>query len=137
MDGHAALRPARMMLAAGALLAMTAVAAGAFGAHALRGSLAPERLAIFDTATRYQFYHAAGLLIAGLLALQQPGRLLSSAAIMFGLGILFFCGSLYALTLSGLRMLGAIAPVGGACFMLGWLLIALAAWRWRFVKDQT
>jgi uncharacterized membrane protein YgdD (TMEM256/DUF423 family) len=120
------------MLAAGALLGLTAVAAGAFGAHALRPHLTVDRMAVFETAARYQFYHALGLCVIAVLYLQRgPARLLSWAAGLFALGSVVFCGSLYALSLSGWRTLGAITPLGGLCFMGGWLLMAIAAWRWR------
>lgn len=132
MDASPALRRARLMLAVGALLGLTAVAVGAFGAHALRPHLTPDRMAVFETASRYQFYHAFGLCIAAVLSLQRgPVRELSWAASLFALGCVIFCGSLYALTLSGWRALGALAPVGGLCFMGGWLLLVIAAWRWR------
>lgn len=116
------------LLAAGALNAAIAVAAGAFGAHALRARLEPRALEIFETGARYQMYHALGMLAAAWLA----GRGLALAAtggwVMQG-GIVVFAGSLYALALTGERWLGAITPIGGVAMMVGWAMIALAAWR--------
>ena len=118
-----------MRLAAlGALNALCAVAAGAFGAHALKDQLDARRFEIFETAARYQMYHALGMLAAAWLA----GRGLALAAtggwIMLG-GVVVFSGSLYALALSGADWLGAITPIGGLGMIAGWALIAIAAWR--------
>lgn len=109
----------------GALNAFIAVAAGAFGAHALRARLEPERLAVFETGARYQMYHALGLFAAAwLLSKGAPAR--ASAWLMLA-GIVLFSGSLYALALSGVRALGAVTPVGGLCFLAAWALLAWAA----------
>jgi uncharacterized membrane protein YgdD (TMEM256/DUF423 family)/glucose/arabinose dehydrogenase len=110
--------------ALGALSAALAVAAGAFGAHALRDRLAPAALAVFDTGVRYHLVHALALLALGL-----GGRRLEPVAarwvgILFTLGTVLFAGSLYALALGGPRALGAITPLGGVCFLAGWLLFA-------------
>lgn len=118
----------RSWLVAGALLAAVAVAAGAFGAHGLRGRLSPGDLATFETAARYQMYHGLGLVAVALLAergitgLNVPGWL-------FLVGILLFSGSLYLLTLAGLRWMGAVTPLGGVAFILGWVMLAVAGWR--------
>ena len=114
-----------MML--GALSGAIGVAAGAFGAHALRERVEPRLLEVFETAARYQMYHALALLIVGLAATQWPGRLLQSAGWLFVAGTLFFSGSLYAMTFTGVRALGAITPIGGVCFITGWICLALAA----------
>jgi uncharacterized membrane protein YgdD (TMEM256/DUF423 family) len=117
------------MVALGAALAGLAVAAGAFGAHALRARLAPGDLQVFETAARYQMYHGLALIAAGWVADRWPGPLASAAAWCFLIGVVLFSGSLYALTLSGVRGLGAITPIGGVCFLAGWTCLALAAGR--------
>jgi len=107
----------------------TGVAAGAFGAHALKSRLEPESLAVFDTAARYQLIHALALLGSAWAAQQWPGRPASASAVFFSIGIVLFSGSLYALSLSGVHALGAITPFGGLFLLLGWLTLALAAVR--------
>ena len=106
---------------------MLAVAAGAFGAHGLRARLSPESLAIFETAARYQMYHALGLIAAGWAAARWPGALPHWAGWLFLAGTVLFSGSLYALALTGTRWLGAITPLGGVAFLAGWLCLALSA----------
>jgi uncharacterized membrane protein YgdD (TMEM256/DUF423 family) len=113
----------------GSLSALIAVAAGAFGAHSLRDSLSADLLAVFETGARYQMYHALALLFVAWAAGRWPGPLTTVAGLLFVAGTLLFSGSLYALTLSGLRWLGAITPFGGVAFIGGWLFLALAAWR--------
>jgi len=113
----------------GAASAFLSVAAGAFGAHALRARLAPDLLTIFETGARYHMYHSLGLIAIGLLMQLRPSPLLNGAGWAMLVGILLFSGSLYALALSGVRALGAITPLGGLGFLVGWLLFALAAWR--------
>lgn len=112
--------------ALGAIVGGLAVIAGAFGAHALKGRLDAEALQIFETAARYQMYHALALLGTGLAA----GRAVSSwcrrAAALFGCGLALFCGSLYVLALGGPHWLGAITPVGGVLFIGGWLCLGIA-----------
>jgi uncharacterized membrane protein YgdD (TMEM256/DUF423 family) len=119
----------RRFLTLGALSAFIAVAAGAFGAHALRARLDPSMLAAFETGARYQMYHALALLAVAWAAGRWPGRLTLMAGWCFIAGTLLFSGSLYALALSGHRALGAITPLGGAAFLAGWLCLALAARR--------
>ena len=119
----------RLWLILGAASAFLSVAAGAFGAHALRARLAPDLLTIFETGARYQMYHSLGLIAIGLLAQLRPSPLLNGAGWAMVAGILLFSGSLYALALSGVRALGAITPLGGLGVLAGWLLFALAAWR--------
>ena len=119
----------RHLVALGATMAGLAVAAGAFGAHALRARLAPTDLLVFETAARYQMYHGLALIAAGWVAERWPGPLASAAGWCFLAGILLFSGSLYALTLSGVRALGAITPLGGLCLLAGWACLALAASR--------
>jgi len=119
----------RHLVALGASLAGLAVAAGAFGAHALRARLAPGDLLVFETGARYQMYHGLALIAAGWVAERWPGPLASAAGWCFVAGIVLFSGSLYALTLSGVRALGAITPIGGLCFLAGWACLAMAAVR--------
>ena len=107
----------------GAASALIAVAAGAFGAHALRARLEPDMLAVFETAARYQMYHALALCIVGLLA----GRTARAAGWLFVSGTVVFSGSLYLMALTGERWLGAVTPVGGAAFIAGWGWLVLGA----------
>lgn len=118
-----------LALAAAGFFGLTGVAAGAFGAHALKTRLDPDALAIFDTAARYQMLHALGLVGSAWVAHQWPGRAARASALCFAAGIMLFSGSLYALSLSGIRWLGAITPVGGLLLILGWLALALAGRR--------
>lgn len=115
---------ARAMLVVGAALAGLAVAAGAFGAHGLRSLVTADRLATFETAVRYQFYHALALMVVGLLA-ERVGAL-GAVGALFVAGIVVFSGSLYLLVLTDTRWLGAVTPLGGVAFIAGW---ALLVWR--------
>lgn len=110
------------LIAAGAIDAGLAVAAGAFGAHALRARLEPRALEIFETAARYQMYHGLAILLCAVVA---TGGARVAGWIMQA-GILLFCGSLYALALSDLKWLGAITPVGGLAFLVGWGCLAIS-----------
>jgi uncharacterized membrane protein YgdD (TMEM256/DUF423 family) len=114
----------RTFFALGALLAGLAVAAGAFGAHGLRDRLAPDMLAVFETAARYQMYHALALLAVAWATTRWPGGSAALAGWLFVAGIVVFSGSLYALSLSGVRWLGAITPFGGLAFLAGWGVLA-------------
>lgn len=119
----------RLFLALAALLGGTAVAAGAFATHALRSQLAPRLLEIFETAARYQMYHALALALVALALTTSLGH---STWLMVGgwalvAGTVIFSGSLYALSLSGQSLLGAVAPVGGAALLMGWGCLGLAA----------
>ncbi len=116
-------------VALGAVLAGLAVAAGAFGAHALRAQLSTAELATFETAARYQMYHALALVAVGLLDRHRGERLLTMAGWAFLAGIVLFSGSLYGLALTGIRGLGAITPLGGLGFLAGWGLVAWTAFR--------
>jgi uncharacterized membrane protein YgdD (TMEM256/DUF423 family) len=112
----------------GSLAGFLGVAAGAFGAHALRSRLSSEMLAVFETAVRYQMYHALALLItAAVIGRVGDARLLSIAGWSFITGVVLFSGSLYGLALSGMSGLGAITPLGGVAFLLGWGCLALFA----------
>jgi uncharacterized membrane protein YgdD (TMEM256/DUF423 family) len=116
----------RVFFSLGALSAMLSVAAGAFGAHALRSRLGADSLAVFETAARYQMFHALGLFAAAWAASRWPGAWPTRSGWLFMVGTVLFSGSLYALALSGVRWLGAIAPLGGVAFLLGWLCLALS-----------
>jgi uncharacterized membrane protein YgdD (TMEM256/DUF423 family) len=119
----------RWALSSGAALALLAVLSGAFAAHGLKTILDAQQLALFETAARYQMYHALALLVVGILASvrQFSESLLKLAAFAYILGIFLFCGSLYALALSGITWLGAITPLGGTAFLAGWLALMIAA----------
>lgn len=120
----------RYFITLAALNGLLVVALGAFGAHALKARLDEYSLSVYQTAVQYHFYHSLALLGVGLLCLWHPQSvLLRSSGIAFLVGILVFSGSLYLLSFSGLRWLGAITPLGGLAFMLGWACLALASWR--------
>lgn len=119
----------RLFFALGSISALIAVGAGAFGAHGLRSRLSPELLAVFETAARYQMYHALGLLAVGWAVTRWPGPWPARAGWLFVAGTLLFSGSLYALALSGVRWLGAVTPFGGAAFLAGWGCLLLATVR--------
>jgi len=113
------------LIALGALNAAFAVAAGAFGAHALRERLDARSLEIFETAARYQMYHALGILLCGVIATRSA----ATSGWILQAGIVLFSGSLYALALTGMKGLGAITPIGGLGFLVGWVYLAWSAWR--------
>jgi uncharacterized membrane protein YgdD (TMEM256/DUF423 family) len=117
----------RTFLLIGALAGFLAVAFGAFGAHALRSRLSPDMLAVFETGVRYQMYHALALLLVAVAAARFGGWMVSAAGWLFTAGILLFSGSLYALALTGVTTLGAITPIGGLAFLVGWALLAIMA----------
>ncbi len=119
----------RIFLVLAAASGFIAVAAGAFGAHALKTRLAPDLLAVFETAVRYQMFHVVGLIAVAWIATRSPSGAAAASGWCFVAGTLLFSGSLYLLALTGARWLGAITPVGGALFLAGWLLLAIAAWR--------
>ena len=118
----------RVFLVAGSILAGSAVAAGAFGAHMLKEVMESPMLMVFETAVRYQMYHALGLCIVAWAAARHPSPGLSVAAWCFGAGIALFSGSLYVMTLSGIRWVGALTPLGGLSMIAGWMLLAREAW---------
>ena len=119
----------RLFLALGALSALVSVAAGAFGAHALRARLEPDLLAVFETGARYEMYHALGLVAVAWAAARWPGGVVTAAGWLFVAGTVLFSGSLYALALTGVRALGAVTPLGGVAFLAGWAALAWAALR--------
>ena len=119
----------RAFLALGALSALLSVAAGAFGAHALRERLTPDMLAVFETGARYQMYHALALLAVAWAAGRWPSTAAVAAGWLFVAGTVVFSGSLYLLALTGARWLGALTPLGGLAFIAGWAALAWAALR--------
>jgi uncharacterized membrane protein YgdD (TMEM256/DUF423 family) len=114
----------RTFLMSGALLGALAVAAGAFGAHALKGRLTADLASTYELAVRYQMYHALALLAVGILLTRFPGWTVQLAGWLFLAGTLIFSGTLYLLVLTGTRWLGAITPIGGTALLLGWLVLA-------------
>ena len=124
----------RNVFAAGSLLAGLGVVLGAFGAHALKASMSPELLGIFETAVRYQMYHALGLMALAWAIARWPERGLAPAAILIIAGTLAFSGSLYLLVLSGARWFGAITPFGGLALIAGWVLTAIRLLRRGVVR---
>ena len=118
----------RNFLLIGAVAGFLGVALGAFGAHGLRGRLSPEMLQVFETGVRYHLYHALALVAtAAVMGRIEGSRLLLVGGWSFTAGIVLFSGSLYALALTGVSGLGAITPLGGLAFLVGWVCLALAA----------
>lgn len=121
---------AKSILMITAISGLLAVALGAFGAHGLKSRVTEDLLAVYQTGVQYHFYHTFALGLVGLLMLQFPqARLLMWSSLCFVVGIAVFSGSLYVMTFTGLRWLGAITPIGGLSLMVGWLLMALAIYR--------
>lgn len=119
----------KIFLFIGSILAGLSVAGGAFASHALKDQLSTRALEIFETGTRYQMYHALALILVALFLtrLETPSLTMLSAGYGFIVGVLIFSGSLYALSLTGIKWLGAITPIGGVAFLIGWLSLAIAA----------
>ena len=113
----------------GAWLAGVGVVLGAFGAHALRSRVSAEMLAVWETASRYHLVHALALLATAWASERWPGALTSAAGWLFVAGILVFSGSLYLLASTGVRAIGAVTPLGGVCFITGWVCLGVAAMR--------
>ncbi|MBW4562097.1 MAG: DUF423 domain-containing protein [Mojavia pulchra JT2-VF2] len=124
----------QIFLSIAAFLGGLSVAAGAFASHALREKITERSLEIFDTGARYQMYHALALLLVAVLIsrTESPPATLIASGWLFIIGIAIFSGSLYALSLTGVKSLGAIAPLGGAAFLAGWGALAFAAWSLKF-----
>ena len=122
----------RLLAAIGALFALMSVAAGAFGAHALRARISPELLAVFETAAKYQMYHALALILGAVAYAKWGGTALIWAGWMFVAGVAVFSGSLYILALTGTRWWGAVTPVGGVCLLIGWVLFV-----WGLLSETT
>jgi uncharacterized membrane protein YgdD (TMEM256/DUF423 family) len=119
----------RSFFVLGALSAFIGVAAGAFGAHGLKSRISAEMLSIFEVGVRYQMYHAFALIAAAWVQSKWPSSLVKSGGCLFVIGTILFSGSLYLLSISGMRWLGAITPLGGLAFLAGWVCLAWAAWR--------
>ena len=119
----------RVFFTLAAVFAFAGVAAGAFGAHSLKSRINTEMLVVFEVGVRYQMYHAFALIAAAWVQARWPSALATSGGWLFVACILLFSGSLYLISLSGLRWLGAVTPIGGAAFLAGWVCLALAVWR--------
>lgn len=119
----------RTFLIAAALVMLTGVAAGAFGAHALANRLNVAQTSLWQTAVLYQLVHGLGLVGLASLAIRLPSSLLSLAANLMLTGIILFSGSLYALSLSGSKWLGPLTPIGGLCLISSWAFVAIAGYR--------
>lgn len=119
----------RLFFCFGAAFALLSVAIGAFAAHALKTKLSTEMLTIFEIGARYQMYHALGLIAVAWAFSQWNSQLALVSGWLFVAGIVIFSGSLFALSLTGIRQLGAITPIGGLAFIVGWFLLVLAALR--------
>ncbi|WP_295405727.1 DUF423 domain-containing protein [uncultured Thiocystis sp.] len=129
-SGNHAMKRARTWLTLGAVGGLLTVVLGAFGAHGLKGRVAPDLLANWGTGADYLGLHALAILVCGLFLIQRPAAgLVHAAAWAFLIGATLFSGSLLLMTLSGARWLGAITPLGGLALILGWALLALGAWR--------
>ncbi|RCJ35426.1 hypothetical protein A6770_16030 [Nostoc minutum NIES-26] len=124
----------QIFLSVAAVLGGLSVAAGAFASHALREKISERSLEIFETGARYQMYHALALLLVALLISRNepPQSTLVASGWLFIIGIAIFSGSLYALSLTGIKSLGAITPLGGAAFLAGWGALAFGAWSLKF-----
>lgn len=108
----------------GSISAFIAVLLGAFGAHMLKSKVQIEDLTIFETGVRYQMYHSIALILLGIIGFHFSEDITKVPAILFILGIIIFSGTLYFLVLTNIRFLGAFTPIGGMCFLVGWLLLA-------------
>ena len=121
----------RVFFTLGAVSGFIAVGLGAFAAHGLKNRLVPDMLIVFETGARYQMYHALALLAVAWATTRWPGGAVTAAGWLFCAGTIIFSGSLYALSVTGLRWLGAITPLGGLAFLAGWLALAWGAWTAR------
>jgi uncharacterized membrane protein YgdD (TMEM256/DUF423 family) len=120
----------RLFFLIGSLSAFIAVALGAFAAHGLKGKLPADMFAIFEVGVRYHMYHALALLVVAWAWSRWPGVTVTAAGWLFVFGTVVFSGTLYLLATGGPRWLGAITPIGGLAFLVGWLLLAWAVWRY-------
>ena len=119
---------AKLFFAIASILGALSVAGGAFGAHALKGQLTETALGSFETGIRYQMYHALALLVVALLIKQSPNvSTLTAAGWCFVAGIVLFSGSLYGLSLAGIKALGPVTPLGGVALIAGWVCLALGS----------
>ena len=123
-----------VLLAAGAVSAALSVLAGTFASHALKDAISPEMLTIFDTASRYQMYHAFGLFVAAWVASRRPDNRQNGfliAGLLFMVGTILFCGSLYILVLTDGSWVTTLTPPGGISFLAGWIGLAWSGWKQR------
>ncbi|ACN13231.1 conserved hypothetical protein [Desulforapulum autotrophicum HRM2] len=119
----------RVFFIIGALSAFIGVAAGAFGAHGLKSRMNTEMLSVFEVGVRYQMYHAFALIIAAGVQSKWPSTLITTGGWLFVIGTILFSGSLYLMSVTEVRWLGAITPLGGLAFLAGWVCMAWGAWR--------
>jgi len=119
----------RVFFAVGALSAFIGIAAGAFGAHGLKSHLSAEMLSVFEVGVRYQIYHAFALIAAAWAQAKWPSLLVTTGGWLFVIGTILFSGSLYLLSVTGMRWLGMITPLGGLAFLAGWACLAWSVWR--------
>jgi uncharacterized membrane protein YgdD (TMEM256/DUF423 family) len=120
----------KIFILIGSLNAFLGVALGAFGAHGLKSRVAPEMLIVWQTGVQYHLVHALALLLIGILCHLMPEpALVRNAGWLLMVGIVLFSGSLYVMVLSGVKALGIITPLGGVAFLVGWLLLIIAAWK--------
>ncbi len=122
----------QIFLAVAAILGGLAVAAGAFASHALQSQLSERAIAVFNTGVRYQMYHALALLVVAMLLTTAKQALpwLTAAGWCFVAGVVLFSGSLYFISLGGIKAFGPVTPIGGAAFLAGWVCLTIAAFRW-------
>ncbi len=123
----------KIFIAIAAILGALSVAGGAFASHALKEQISERSLEIFETGAKYQMYHALALLLVALLLtrLEVVPTTLVTSGISFIVGVVLFSGSLYALSLTGIKWLGAITPLGGVAFLIGWGCLAISAWNFN------
>nr|WP_299245577.1 DUF423 domain-containing protein [uncultured Halomonas sp.] len=126
----------RAIWVATALSGFILVMAGAFGAHGLEGRVSERLLAAFETGVRYQAWHTLAILVVLIWRQQQPSRGQKLVMGLWGAGIVLFSGSLYLMTLTGIRALGMITPIGGVLFLTGWLALAYTAWRTKHHENS-
>ena len=119
----------KLLIIIASTMSLLGVALGAFAAHLLKDKLSSEMFAIFEVGVRYHMYHALALFAVAWLMVQYPEQWMSVSAWLFVAGICIFSGSLYALSMTGMRWLGAITPLGGICFLAGWAWMAWSAWK--------
>lgn len=119
----------KTILMTGSALLIMAVVVGAFGAHALKAKLSDDMLQVYKTGVDYHFYHALGILLIGILSFHISSGLINWSAFCLVAGIVLFSGSLYLMSISGIKWLGAITPLGGLSFIAGWVLLLVAVWR--------
>ncbi|CCB86413.1 MULTISPECIES: DUF423 domain-containing protein [Parachlamydia] len=119
----------KILLVLGTLFALAAVTIGSFGAHYLKNRLATEALTTFEIGVRYQMYHALALVLVALICLLYPQAALMTAGWCFVLGMMLFCGSLYALACTGVKWWGAVTPIGGITFLVGWIFFLIGVWK--------